>query len=271
MVVVTPRGAWPTWSPDPQSGYAWEFNGDLYGDLTTDGYRERLPMPSPWVPGSASNIPAASSPTIRPGNNPDDQPYTSGTDASWSGVDLDTGDLARNRYQTDETSPKAVRWAVGQLTYQMPEYVWVKIKIINPDAMLDATGCPFWYVDTFGGDAGGDSGGKDHIWRYYDPNSVQFNGCLAVGKPANREFVKVGDNFQYNVRVYNSGNVDLSNVVITRYPGQRRAIHQFCTGAGQWSQSPDLECGVAAARRSLRSRGHGQASSSGILENNIVT
>jgi hypothetical protein len=88
----------------------------------------------------------------------------------------------------------------------MPEYAWVKVKVNDINAILDVTGCPRWNLDTFGGDAGGDSGGKDHIWRYYDPNSLTFNGCLAVGKPATREVVKVGDTYQYKIKVYNMGS-----------------------------------------------------------------
>ena len=107
-----------------------------------------------------------------------------------------------------------MRWAYGQQTLYQPEYMWIKVKVHNPTAILDATGCPKWTVDTFGGDAGGDSGGKDHIWRYYDPNSVQFNGCLAIGKPATRELVKVGDNYQYKVKLYNAGAKNFSTVAI---------------------------------------------------------
>ena len=92
--------------------------------------------------------------------------------------------------------------------------MWIKVKVHNPTAILDATGCPKWTVDTFGGDAGGDSGGKDHIWRYYDPNSVHFNGCLAIGKPATRELVKVGDTYQYKVKLYNAGAKNFSTVQI---------------------------------------------------------
>jgi len=107
-----------------------------------------------------------------------------------------------------------VRWAYGQQTLYQPEYMWIKVKVHDASAILDATGCPKWTVDTFGGDAGGDSGGKDHIWRYYDPNSVTFNGCLAIGKPATRELVKVGDYYQYKVKLYNGGANNFSTVQI---------------------------------------------------------
>ncbi len=111
-------------------------------------------------------------------------------------------------------TPNAVRWAYGQQVQNRPEYMWIKIKVFDNTAILDTTGCPKWTVDTFGGDAGGDSGGKDHIWRYYDPNSVELNGCLAIGKPATKELVKVGDNYQYKVKLYNAGSKNYSTVQI---------------------------------------------------------
>ncbi len=66
--------------------------------------------------------------------------------------------------------------------------------------MVNASGCPLFYLDTFGGDAGGDSGGKDHIWRYYDPNSILGNACVMLGKPASKDIVKVGDIFSTTSR-----------------------------------------------------------------------
>ncbi|MBW7885427.1 MAG: hypothetical protein H3C34_22915, partial [Caldilineaceae bacterium] len=186
----------------PQSGYAWEFDLEKYRSCSPtltpskDCIDQATQDIGPWqrikYPGSL----IADDP---PGNNPAVQPYGSGHDASNIGFDLTIGDLLPTESQTDSTSPKAVRWAFGQLTINTPEFVWVKVKVHNPSAVLGATGCPIWTVDTFGGDAGGVNSGKDHIWRYYDPNSVNLNGCLAVGKPATKDIVKVGDTFQYKV------------------------------------------------------------------------
>ncbi len=72
-------------------------------------------------------------------------------------------------------------------------------------SFLNADGCPVFHADTFGGDAGGTDNGKDHLWRYYEPSTVTWNGCLAAGKPATVEFVQVVDIFSYKVKVYNLG------------------------------------------------------------------
>ncbi len=207
----------------PQSGYAWSFNKPIYDacdptpTITPDAncINQATQAMGPWqrikyAGSQISDDPPGGSP-----NPPYVQPYTRGADASNVGFSLSPATpLTATTFQTDTLSPKAVRWAFGQLTYYQPEYVWIKVKVIDNQAILDATGCPKWTVDTFGGDAGGDSGGKDHIWRYYDPNSVTLNGCLAIGKPATRELVKVGDSYQYKVKLYNAGNNDFSTVQI---------------------------------------------------------
>ncbi len=209
----------------PESGYAWEFDGIAYAGSnlkaapTTANVTAAIKV-GPWhrikYPGSQiSDDPPGGSP-----NPPYPQPYTRGADGSNVGWPLATyGLTVPNTFLPpttgqDNGTPNAVRWAYGQQTQNRPEYMWVKIKVINNIDILDNTGCPKWTVDTFGGDAGGDSGGKDHIWRYYDPNSVTFNGCLAIGKPATKELVKVGDNYQYKVKLYNAGNNNFSTVQI---------------------------------------------------------
>ena len=161
-------------------------------------------------------------------------------------------------------------WAFGQLTYNRPEYVWVKIKVHDNTAILDPTGCPKWTVDTFGGDAGGDSGGKDHIWRYYDPNSVTFNGCLAVGKPATRELVKVGDNYQYKVKLYNVGANDFSTVQIqdtlpsgVTYISAVPAPSSVSLPNLTWTVAPFLRSQMFEATVTVK------ASGSGLLTNNV--
>ena len=204
----------------PQSGYAWEFDLEAYkvctGGSTAPNascINTATSQMGPWqrikYPGSQiSDDPPGGSP-----NPPYPQPYTRGADGSNLGFDLTTSDLPQTTGQANGT-PVAVRWAYGQQTQNRPEFMWIKIKVHDNTAILDPTGCPKWTVDTFGGDAGGDSGGKDHIWRYYDPNSVTFNGCLAIGKPATKELVKVGDNYQYKVKLYNAGGNNFSTVQI---------------------------------------------------------
>ena len=164
--------------PGPQSGYAWEFDLDVWNATAgTDTQKaDAAWQVGPWnrikYPGSqyASDPPGHRSAAI----------HAVGGDASNLGASMP---LAQTTGQSNST-PNAVRWAVGQLTYNTPEYVWVKIKVHNTAAIMNASGCPIFNADSIGGDAGGDSNGKDHIWRYYDPTDFQWNGCLALGKPA---------------------------------------------------------------------------------------
>ncbi len=201
----------------PQNGYAWQFDLDAY-KICTGGstapnascINTATQQMGPWqriqTPGGqiAYDTPGDITAGL----------FNGGLDGSNVGFDLSPATPLTVTTGQSNGTPNAIRFALGQLTYQRPEYVWVKIKVTDPTALVDATGCPVFQMDTFGGDAGGDSGGKDHIWRYYDPNGVSTNGCLAVGKPATRDIVKVGDNFQYNIKVYNLGNKTLSNVII---------------------------------------------------------
>jgi uncharacterized repeat protein (TIGR01451 family) len=204
----------------PQSGYAWEFDFAKY--TTCDPTPTGTPLANcldfatqdigPWQRIQYSGSQFADDPPGGTLTLP--QPYTRGADASESGFALSPANPLPLTTGQSNGTPNAIRWAFGQLTYLTPEYAWVKVKIDNPAGIVDPTGCPRMYIDTFGGDAGGESGGKDHMWRYYDPNSVIFNGCLAVGKPATRELVKVGENFQYKIKVYNLANFAYSNVTV---------------------------------------------------------
>ncbi len=203
----------------PQSGYAWDFSladyktcaGSATAAPTTACIDAATNQIGPWqrirYPGSqiARDVPG----DITAGT------FAGGLDASNVGYALSPSTpLPATTGQANGT-PNAIRFAYGQLTLNSPEFAWVKFKVDNFNNMLDATGCPIWRLDTFGGDAGGDSGGKDHIWRYYDPNSALLNGCLAVGKPATRDIVKVGDTYQYNLSFYNAGSKTLTQVVVT--------------------------------------------------------
>ncbi len=262
----------------PQSGYAWGFNFATYSacDPTPTGtpvascIDQATQQIGPW---QRIKYPGSQFADDPPGARPLVQPYTRGADASNSGWALSPATpLTQTLSQTDSTSPKAIRFAIGQLTYYQPEYVWVKIKVHDNTAILDPTGCPKWTVDTFGGDAGGDSGGKDHIWRYYDPNSVTLNGCLAVGKPATRELVKVGDTFQYKVKLYNAGGNDFSTVQIqdtlpsgATYISAVPAPSNVSLPNLTWTVAPFLRSQMFEATVTVK------ASSAGLISNNICT
>jgi len=196
----------------PQSGYAWNFDWDEWQASAKTAADMRSAMGNdevgPWnriqYPGSRISK---------------DQPGTVSTTLGFASVDGSTVGAAlplpATTSQTDNTSPKAIRWAVGQLTDSRPEYAWVKIKVNNTAAILDASGCPVFRGDTFGGDAGGSDNGKDHLWRYYEPSVVSWNGCLGIGKPSDRAAVKSGDTFQYKIKFYNLGTLTLTNVVVS--------------------------------------------------------
>ncbi len=203
----------------PQSGYAWEFDLEAYKLCTSGSVAPNAACidtaTSTMGPWQRIQYPGSQISDDPPGARPLVQPYTRGADGSTVGYALSPSTpLPATTGQANGT-PNAIRWAFGQLTYEQPEFAWVKIKVTDPTAVTNASGCPDFYLDTFGGDAGGDSGGKDHIWRYYDPNSILGNACLMVGKPATRDIVKVGDTFQYNVKVYNLSNFDMNDVVVT--------------------------------------------------------
>ena len=199
----------------PQSGYAWAFDWDEWAGSAKTAADMRAAMDNasvgPWkriqYPGSRVSL---------------DQPGLESTDLGISSIDAGSlgfalspaSPLPETEDQADTTSPKALRWAVGQLTLNVPEYVWVKVRVKDTAEILNNDGCPVFHSDTFGGDAGGDSNGKDHLWRYYEPSVNTWNGCLAIGKPSNRAAVAVGETFQYNVRVFNAGANNLSNVKI---------------------------------------------------------
>lgn len=258
----------------PQSGYAWGFDFATYA--ACDPTPTTTPLAScidtatqnvgPWLRIKYSGSQFSDDP---PGANPPVQPYTRGADASNSGFDLTTGDLPMTTGQSNGT-PNAVRWAFGQLTYNTPEWAWIKVKVHDNSAILDPSGCPVWHADTFGGDAGGESGGKDHIWRYYDPNSVLFSGCLGVGKPANREVVKVGDTFQYQVRVYNMGATDVLNVVVRDTLPSGAAFISAVPAANSGPNPLQWNVGTLQQGEKFEATVTVKATASGVLVNDIT-
>lgn len=255
----------------PLNGYAWDFDWDYWrgSAMTAADMRAASDQMGPWqrikYPGSrVSKDVAGSASTINGFAN---------ADASSLGVDLKTTDLAPTHPttgQTDGTSPKAIRWAVGQLTQYKPEYVWVKVKVNDPTAILDQTGCPVFDGGTFGGDAGGSDNGKDHLWRYYEPSRVRWNGCAGIGKPADRIAVKVGDNFQYKLKYYNLGTLTLTNVVVkdtlpsgvsfvSSVPAQSSGPNPLVWNVGTLQPGQKFEAVVTV-----------KATGSGLLENCVI-
>jgi uncharacterized repeat protein (TIGR01451 family) len=205
----------------PQSGYAWAFDWDEWRASAQNAAAMRAAMDAAGSVGPWQRIQYDGSRLSY------DQPGLASTVIGYANRDASTvgRDLAANPLpvtdaaagQTDLTSPKAIRWAVGQLTAFRPEYAWVKVKVTEDTSEIDDnTLCTDFNLraDTFGGDAGGTDNGKDHLWRYYEPTEVKMNMCIGVGKPATKEFVTTGTVFQYPVQVYNLQNFTLTNVVV---------------------------------------------------------
>ncbi|MBM4460398.1 MAG: DUF11 domain-containing protein, partial [Chloroflexi bacterium] len=257
----------------PQSGYAWDFDWDYWRGSAKDAaaMREASNQMGPWqrirYDGSRISFDQAGSLSTVNG-------YAS-VDGSTVGFNLSPSTpLTSTVSQGDTTSPKAIRWSIGQTTQYVPEYAWVKIRVDNltrgPGGFLDDSGCPHFGGGTFGGDAGGSDNGKDHLWRYYEPTRVSWRACLAVGKPATREVVKVGDTFQYKISIFNAGDNDLYNVVVTdtlpsgvnfvsAVPAQSSGPNPLVWNAGTLLRGTKFEATVTV-----------QAKSTGPLENNVV-
>ena len=210
----------------PQSGYAWNFDWDEYQAADGNPLVAANPFDANQVIAglqSAANTPRPG-PRQRiqyPGSRISfDQPGSlssvlglASKDASTLGVNVSA--LQPTVSQTaNDSSPKAIRWAVGQLTNLVPEYAYVKVKMVDNTLFATENGCPRFNGDTFGGDAGGSDGGKDHLWRYYEPSRVTVNACMMPGKPTDLAGVKLNQIIQYKVKTYNMGTVPMTNVVI---------------------------------------------------------
>ena len=254
--------------PGPQSGYAWEFDKDVWdGNSAVTPQKNRADLAWQVGPWNRIKYPGSQFATDPPGHR-GATIHAVGGDASNLGASMP---LPATTGQANST-PNAVRWAVGQLTYNTPEYVWLKLKVNDLAAIMNSSGCPIFNADSIGGDAGGDSGGKDHIWRYYDPTDFQWNGCLALGKPATKEVVKVGDYYQYKIKMYNAGNNDFANAVIqdtlgsgVTYISATPAPSVVTSTTLQWNVSPFLRGQMFEATVTVK------ASSTGLLNNKVCT
>lgn len=134
----------------PESGYAWSFDIDTCNspDCGQTAMQNAVEM-GPWqriqYPGSqiANDVPGSLSAELG----------YAGLDASTMGHDLSSSNpLPQMLSQTDNSSPNAIRWSVGALVNERPEYVWVKLRLHDVSNILGADGCPTFYADTFGGD-----------------------------------------------------------------------------------------------------------------------
>lgn len=181
----------------PQSGYAWEFNRAVW--LASSNMRAAASSLGPWkrvqYPGSQIS---------------NDTPGLKSTVLGYAGVDGSSVGRALSFSNPLPGNTTAVRFSYGMLELGRSEYARVYLRIANP-----GSGCFKMYTDAFGGDAGGEQGGKDHLWRYYDPTIQTLDTCLGIQKTASRTIVKPGEIFSYDLTFYNaSTTASLTNVTI---------------------------------------------------------
>ena len=210
----------------PESGYAWQFDRDVW--QTTGNMKDAANDLGPW---NRIQYPGSQIGKDQPGLESADLGYA-GVDASSLGWDMTTP-LSPTLSLTDTISPKAIRWSVGMLLTGRSEYVRVTLKVSydpgDPNAPYDANGCFEAHGDVIGGDAGGEQGGKDHLWRYYDPTDATLNPCSLLVKRASKDVVPNGEIFQYLIEFWNAGSLTtLTNVVIQdTLPGEVSFISAF--------------------------------------------
>src|SRR6185369_16126140 len=107
----------------------------------------------------------------------------------------------------------AVRIAHGGIELGRPEMVRLKVKVLVDPAPnvppYDASGCFQIRGEAFGGDAGGEQGGKDHLWRYYNPVKRLVTSCAVAQKTANASLVPLNGTVTYRIDFINQGTAPL--------------------------------------------------------------
>ncbi|MEI6604795.1 MAG: SdrD B-like domain-containing protein [Verrucomicrobiota bacterium] len=179
----------------PQSGYAWSFNYSKYNGTAASipGAIEVGPWNRVKYPGSQVSK---------------DKAGLISTSIGYVGVDASS--LGINTTAIPATAT-AVRFAIGQLELGRSEYCAVKVKILNLASFAGSN----IYADAFGGDAGGASNGKDHIWRYFDPTVVSLQPTTLLQKVASEAHIAPGGSTSFAITFANLGLVSLSNITLT--------------------------------------------------------
>ena len=201
----------------PESGYAWSFNRGYY--LANPGDPSRMKNSIEVGPWKRIQYPGSQASKDQPGLVSSTIGYV-GVDASNIGVPLSPATpLPPTLNWTDTTSPKAVRFSYGVLELNRPEFARVRLKILagpgQPNSPFTANGCFTMTTDAFGGDAGGEQGGKDHLWRYYNPTLATIDTCALVQKVFSKPFVSPGETFSFQLQLINSSSVALTNVTLS--------------------------------------------------------
>ena len=179
----------------PQSGYAWSFNYAKYNGTVASipGAIEVGPWQRVKYPGSQVSK---------------DKAGLISTVIGYAGVDASSLGTSSTAIPATAT---AVRFAIGQLELGRSEYSAVKVKVLNLAAFAGSK----IYADAFGGDAGGTSNGKDHIWRYFDPTVVSLQPTALLQKVASQTHIAPGGSTSFAITFANLGLVSLPNIVLT--------------------------------------------------------
>ncbi len=203
-------GPWGMGSPvaGPESGYQWSFRitNTLQGGIPVYSV-ETGPFRRIQYPGSqiSNDTPGNTSGAV----------FDTSLDASTLGYALNPSNpLPPTTSYTDTTSPKLVRFAVGRILFNQPEYARVTLKINDPSYIIQPNGCPLLNAMAFSGDAGINSGGKDILWRYFNPTQAQWSPCLAVFKESAKTAYALNETFTYTLKAFNTGVFTLTNVTI---------------------------------------------------------
>lgn len=217
--IIDPNGRgnapWGMASPvaGPQSGYAWAFNRDYWLANPMVANRMKLSVQTgPWqrIRYSGSTI-AADTPGLHAAVH-----GVALEDASALGVNASS--LAPTYNWTDSTSPKAIRVAFGSLVLGRSEYARIRLKILanrgQPNSPFDSNGHLSLNSEAFGGDAGGSSNGRDHVWRYYRTSSLSIDTYGLLMKRFVSRLVSPGEASYFDLTVVNTGTAAINNVVI---------------------------------------------------------
>ena len=185
----------------PQSGYQWAFNYAAY--LASGANPAAVPAAIEAGPWNRIKYPGSQISKDQAGLISTTLGYV-GVDGSSIGYDFAASGAL-------PTATSAIRFAIGQLELGRSEYSAVKVKMLT----LPSVGSHPIYADAFGGDAGGSSNGKDHIWRYFDPTVVTLEPATLLQKVASDPHIAPGGTTSFAITFANLGSATLPNVVLT--------------------------------------------------------
>jgi uncharacterized repeat protein (TIGR01451 family) len=201
----------------PQSGYAWSFDLAEWRSKANDPRRmQKSIKKGPWKRIRYEGSTVAND---QPGLNSNTTGIAT-QNADTLGVELspDTP-LPPTLDWSDNSSPKAIRIAFGELQLGHSEHGRVRLKVLpdnpaDPGAPLDPNRIINLHSDVSGGDAGGTSNGKDHTWRYVTSSPLSTQTASHFQKTFAKTIVSVGESSYFDLVVVNSSADEMRNVVV---------------------------------------------------------